>query len=137
MRTPTYTNVRHHLTRDQIRRAFTTDASGVTHIRPVRPTYPRAEEASRRSARAYRRHIRRNAWRTIARATVRAAGWATLVASTIVVSVLASTYTTSRIQDRLDTPPAPAYVRSLECPTEDSCLPVWNGHTYDWTPVVP
>jgi hypothetical protein len=131
MRTPTYTNVR-TVTRNG--RVCITDQSGITRIRP---TYPRTAEAEARSARAYRRHVRRTHLRAAFRIMGRASAWAALVASVIVVSVMASAYTATRLTDRLDTPPTPAYVRSAECPTEDSCLPVWNGRTYDWHRVTP
>jgi hypothetical protein len=143
MRTPTYTNVRthDHTTPTGVRRVCTTDASGVTHI--TYPTYPRTYAASARSARTYRRHTTRRRCRYLMaaarRTIVRATGWACLVAATIVVSVLASSYTALHITDRLNNtpPPMPTYTRSAQCPTEDSCIPVWNGHTYTWTPVIP
>ncbi len=119
MRTPTYTNVRTHPTANRV---HVTNRQGVTLIRPTRTVARRM--AMRLHFHAFRRTVRH------------ATGWACLIAFTVALSVLASAYTTGRLTDEVQ--PAPHYTWwSSVCPTEDSCVPSWNGVTYDWIPVVP
>lgn len=132
MRTPTYTNVRTITRNARTDRIMRTDAHGTTRV--TYPTHPYTLAAMARSARTYRRMVRRTHLANACRALGRVVGWSGLIAATIVVSVLASAYTTRDLVDQIDHP-APHYTRTTTCPTEDSCVPVWNGLDYDWLPV--